>query len=257
VLSLAFAKDGRTLVTGGHDSTIRLWDIYTTKQRRLIRGHQGTIHWVALSPDGNTLASASDDGTLRQWDLTTWVKDRPLEPLTHRKELLEGHWASLKDENACAAHLAIFALASARRQSLPLLKEHLKPVPLPEVRRVSQLINDLDSSQFKTREKACESLAKMEEAAVPALQRAFSESVSPEARRHLTRLLERLDPITDPERIRTLRCLEILELAGTSEALQILETLTKGAPEARETREAKAASERLARKLAAKPQAAP
>lgn len=252
VQSLAFARDGRTLVSGGADSTVRLWDIYTGKQRRLIRGHQRTIYWLTFAPDGTTLASASEDGSVRQWDLQSWVKDRPLEPLTHRKAELEGIWESLATTEGARAHHAVLALASARRQALPLLKDRLKPVPPPDTRKLQQIIGDLDSPQFKTREKANESLEKMEEAAAPALLKAFNETTSPEARRRLGRLLNRLDPLTDVERMRTLRCIEILELVGHAEAELVLEGLAKGAPEVRETRAARETLERLRKKATAR-----
>jgi dipeptidyl aminopeptidase/acylaminoacyl peptidase len=253
VQSLAFAKDGRTLISGGQDSTVRLWDIYTGKQRRPpTRAHQGAVRRVTFTPDGNTLASASEDGYLRTWDLSSWVKDRPLELLTHRKEVLDQHWQALAAEDGFRAHQAVYALASARRQAVPLIKERVKPVPVPEARKVSQLIAELDSPQFKTRENASEALAQLDDAATPALQRAFAGTPSPEVRRRLTQLLNRLDPIIDPDRMRTLRCIEILELAGTVEAQQVLETLTRGSPEARETREAKAALEGLTRRLSGK-----
>ena len=48
-----------------------------------------------------------------------------------------------------------------------------------------------------------------------------------------------------PEQLQTARAVEVLEHIGTREALQCLETLTKGAPEARLTQEAKSALERL------------
>ncbi len=45
----------------------------------------------------------------------------------------------------------------------------------------------------------------------------------------------------------SLRTVEVLEIAGTPEARQVLEQLAKGAPEARLTQEAKASLERLAK----------
>jgi predicted Zn-dependent protease len=53
--------------------------------------------------------------------------------------------------------------------------------------------------------------------------------------------------------VRTLRALEVLELAGTQQARQVLQELAKGAPEAQLTQEAKAALERLARRVPALP----
>ncbi len=53
--------------------------------------------------------------------------------------------------------------------------------------------------------------------------------------------------------MQALRAVEVLERVGTPEARQILEDLARGAPEARLTREAKAALEGLAKRQAAAP----
>jgi WD40 repeat protein len=67
VWSVAFARDGKTLVSGSDDHTIKFWDPVNGDQRLTLRGHEGRISTVAFSPDGTTLATASWDGTVRLW----------------------------------------------------------------------------------------------------------------------------------------------------------------------------------------------
>ena len=55
-------------------------------------------------------------------------------------------------------------------------------------------------------------------------------------------------PLTDPDALRSVRAVEVLEGIGESEAVELLAEWAKGAPEARLTREAKLALERLARR---------
>jgi hypothetical protein len=75
-----------------------------------------------------------------------------------------------------------------------------------------------------------------------------------ELRLRVEALLNRLDAATpSAERLRSLRALEVLEHLGTPEARAALETLTKGAPGAWLTEEARLACARLARRLVAKP----
>jgi RNA polymerase sigma factor (sigma-70 family) len=82
--AVAFAPDGRTLATGGRDALVRLWDVATGKEVRVMDGHKGQkpgegwIACVAFSPDGKTLAEASRDGTVGLWDPATGKEERRL-----------------------------------------------------------------------------------------------------------------------------------------------------------------------------------
>lgn len=67
VVSLAATPDGRGLVSGGADSTIRLWDAATGELKRTIANHGDRVNALAWSPDGKYLASASRDRTVRVW----------------------------------------------------------------------------------------------------------------------------------------------------------------------------------------------
>jgi WD40 repeat protein len=65
---VAFSRDGHRLVTGGDDSTVRLWNAGTGKPlSQPFTGHINKIESVAFSPDGNLVASASDDALVGLW----------------------------------------------------------------------------------------------------------------------------------------------------------------------------------------------
>jgi WD40 repeat protein len=57
--ALAFASDGRTLLTAGADRTLKLWDHPGRREQVPLRGHVGAPGTVALSGDGRTLAWVS------------------------------------------------------------------------------------------------------------------------------------------------------------------------------------------------------
>src|SRR5262249_48913734 len=67
--ALAFAKDGKTLLTSG-DTSVRFWDAANGKELGS-RGHSAGIENSVLLPDGRTLITGSPDGTVRQWNVDT------------------------------------------------------------------------------------------------------------------------------------------------------------------------------------------
>jgi WD40 repeat protein len=71
VRSLAISSDGRFGLSGGVDSSMRLWDLDTGKELKSFRGHTKQIWAVAFVPGGKHLLSASWDGTVRIWDEAT------------------------------------------------------------------------------------------------------------------------------------------------------------------------------------------
>jgi WD40 repeat protein len=71
VTAIALSPDHRWAATGGEDKTIRIWDLATASEQRVLIGHTGRVTSLAFSPDGQRLASTSFDGTVRLWDPAT------------------------------------------------------------------------------------------------------------------------------------------------------------------------------------------
>jgi WD40 repeat protein len=67
--AVAFAPDGRTVLSGSNDSTLMLWDVATGRRLRTFAGHFAPVYAVAFSPDGRTALSGSADRTLMLWDV--------------------------------------------------------------------------------------------------------------------------------------------------------------------------------------------
>jgi hypothetical protein len=66
--SVAFDPDGRRIVTGSDDGTVRVWDTQSGVELACLRGHTRLVHSVAFDPDGRRLVSWSWDNTVRVWD---------------------------------------------------------------------------------------------------------------------------------------------------------------------------------------------
>ncbi len=69
VNSLAFNADGQTLVSGGADSTIKIWHVGALDLIDILHKHNGMVRCVAFTPNGRMLVTGGDDRKVLFWDL--------------------------------------------------------------------------------------------------------------------------------------------------------------------------------------------
>jgi len=71
VTSVAFSPDGKQIISGSNDNTVKLWDVATGRIIRTLSGHTHYVFSVAFSPDGRQILSGSWDNTIKLWDTAT------------------------------------------------------------------------------------------------------------------------------------------------------------------------------------------
>jgi WD40 repeat protein len=236
------SADGRTIAAATPDNFISVVEVASGQERRRFDDGGKVCDWMVFSADGRRLLTHTGAGTALLWDLTGGAK----EGMTERER--DDCWRDLAAGGE-ASYAALWKLALSPKQSVPLLREKLKPAKAADATNVPRWIAELDDDDFAVREKATKGLQGVGEAARAALEKAFKESPSAEVKCRAESLLAKLDDgVPGGEELRELRGLEALELIGTPDARTVIEGLAKGDPAMRLTREAKAALHRCAKR---------
>jgi len=246
------SPDGRWLATFTHNFSTEV-EIRDLRNPKALMNFEVLLIGIALptalafSPDGRFLITTSSDGTALVWDMRPIYEKATCPPTAPDQKQLDAWWAGLRDDDGEKVGAAMTDFETRPAEAVPFLASKLKPVPAPAPGRIARLIPDLDCEEFDVRQQATKELEAFAEVAEPELRAALKGKPSPELKKAAERLLGRIDALADdPDWLRQLRAVEILERLGTAEARKALEGLARGAPAARLTREAKASLERLA-----------
>jgi RNA polymerase sigma factor (sigma-70 family) len=252
VWTLSLSPDGRTVASAhGEDFRVHLWEVATGKERRHFGGHRETIRAMLFSPDGKQLVSTSVDTSALVWDVTAPLATGPSDTRPLTPDQLERQWTEMGDADAVKAYEAMCSLIARPQQTVAFLTDRLSPVDRGGSAEILRFLGDLESVQFGVRQTAEQALERMGERAERDLRQALEKKPTLETRKRLEGLLEKLaGPVTNPERLRELRAVEILEYIGTRDARQILEMLSRGDSKGRLTWDAQESLKRLAKRPA-------
>jgi len=243
--ALAVSDDRRTLAWGEDSGRIVLFDLLAGREVRALQGHRGAVAALRFSADGTRLASGSDDTTILIWDVAARLPAAPVLAAASPKEL-EALWADLLGDDAGKAWRAMASLSRTDGAPVDFLQQHLKPEAGVDPKRMTQLLADLESTQFAARQQAEAELEKLGELAEPDLKKLLDGKPTLDTRQRVDKLLAKVSSQVWPaETLRGVRVVEVLEYLGTPEARKELERLAGGGAGARLTREAKGALQRL------------
>ncbi len=78
VNAVALSADGKYLISGSDDKTLKVWNWQTGEELRTLNGHSSSVKALALTPDGKYVISGSGDRTLKVWNWQTGEELRTL-----------------------------------------------------------------------------------------------------------------------------------------------------------------------------------
>jgi WD40 repeat protein len=237
-------QGGRVLMVALAGGRLRALDLFTGAALGPDLDYGGNFEAAAHTRDGRMLAAGYADGQVLLW------KAPPLPlvpPLLDKmdKDKLKDLWAVLARSDAQQAYAAHWQLCAARKQTLLLLHNELRPAPAVAAKQIAAWIAQLDSTSFKERTLAMRELEYVGDVAGAALSKVLEQKPSLEMRKRIEILLAKLTSPPSGETLRSLRAIVILTAIGGDKARAILRTLAEGAPGARVTEAARAALKRM------------
>jgi WD40 repeat protein len=210
---VAVSPDGRWLGVGHSDKRITVWELASGKRLLELTGHDSAVRDVAFTRDGRGIIGNADLAPI------LWTLEPGAGPKT------DGAWNLLDSRDGPTAYQAQWALVKDPAAAVKLLAEKVTPAELAlERAQFDKWVTGLDNARFQIREAAERDLTRAGiKVPVGWLRKALADARSDESRARLGRILaEREKP--NPEEWRLLRTVQVLELAGTPEAVALLKT---------------------------------
>jgi WD repeat-containing protein 61 len=79
VTALHYFENDHTLLTGGKDAYLRLWDTFTGQKLMELPAHYQTIYGIETIAQGNGIVTVSMDKTIKIWNPDTWKVEERIE----------------------------------------------------------------------------------------------------------------------------------------------------------------------------------
>jgi hypothetical protein len=248
-LSISFSTDGRVLASADLVSgEICLWELLTGSPRLRFHLEPESVSQIAFVPHTDKLASAQTDGAVILWDTTgRKLREDPRHRGLTRAEL-ETLWTELGGADAERAYRAMIVLAGRPREALPFLESRIRPVVAADGNVLRKLIAELDSRDFKRRQRATKDLRRLGETAEPALREALKRGDHAEVQASVERLLQEIATSKkkpEGDDLARRRGVEAMERMATTAARRVLDIVARGSSTSALTRDAGEACRRL------------
>lgn len=116
VNSVAFSHDSQLVASASSDSTIKLWDMKTSKCRGTLVGHTGGVESVIFSHDSRLLISGSEDCTVKIWNARSGeckqtLSDRTI-PMKRVRSVACSHDSSLLASASSDGYIRVWETAT-------------------------------------------------------------------------------------------------------------------------------------------------
>lgn len=140
ITCIALSNDGKYLATGSADTTIRIWDIATLREKSRLTKHMATIRVLNFSDDGSRLVALDADGNVKVWNWSLRsVESAPkYEDAVLNVDFQPGSNAQLnvleaksKDEYSTLEHGAVADVKNASKELLFVHGSQRSAVPKP------------------------------------------------------------------------------------------------------------------------------
>jgi len=124
---LTFSPDGRRIVSGSIDKTVKVWDADSGAERATLKGHTDWVTSVSFSPDGRRIVSGSHDNTVKVWDAESGQElsekpDANWSASRNPKHPTKNWWLHREDDQTVAIDLTLSAHELSVRRGKAMFK---------------------------------------------------------------------------------------------------------------------------------------
>jgi hypothetical protein len=192
-----------------------------------------------FSPDGGRVAVSLADTTVMIFDTAAWRQQIEEQVAKAMPAELSTLWDQLAGDSAAGLRAARLLLRAGEEKAVALLEAKIDAKKAPAEETVKQLIADLDSEIFASREKAEKALRTLSTQAESHLRKAFAANPAAEPRRRIEKLLQEIaaHKLTSDER-REVLAVQVLAWTNADSARRLLAKWAKGDPDAILTKQA-------------------